>query len=137
MTRQVGRGPTRPAADYFYNGAGDRVRQIDYVSGTTTEYTNDILGMTQVLLTDDGTTTTANLFGLDLISQDDGRQTRFLLTDGLGSARTEIVGGAVETTTTYEPYGRPPSPLITNAQGRGTAVPHSARRILMLHYHHE
>ncbi|MCP4356894.1 MAG: RHS repeat-associated core domain-containing protein, partial [Chloroflexi bacterium] len=33
-------------------------------------------------------------------------QTRTLLADGLGSARVEMVGSAVDTTTTYEPYGR-------------------------------
>ncbi|MEJ2748750.1 MAG: RHS repeat-associated core domain-containing protein [Anaerolineae bacterium] len=58
-------------------------------------------------------TTTHNLFGLDpsagsgqaLIQQDDGTTTRTLLADGLGSVRTEMVDGAVETVTTYEPYG--------------------------------
>lgn len=82
-------------AAFVYDGNANRVQQIDYSGGqpVTITYTNDILGMTQVLLADDGTTTTANLFGLDLISQDDGTQTHFLLTDGLGSVRQELAGG--------------------------------------------
>ena len=48
---------------------------------------------------------TANLYGLDLLLQDDGAQTRTLLTDGLGSVRQEMAGSALETATTYEPYG--------------------------------
>ena len=48
---------------------------------------------------------TANLYGLDLLLQDDGAQTRTLLTDGLGSVRQEMAGSTLETTTTYEPYG--------------------------------
>ncbi len=87
---------------------GRRVQQIDYSAGQpiTTTYTNDILGLSQVLVSDNGTTTTHNLFGLDLISQDDGSQTRTLLADGLGSTRAEMVGSTLETTTTYEPYGK-------------------------------
>ncbi|MCP4357747.1 MAG: hypothetical protein GY796_07005, partial [Chloroflexi bacterium] len=56
-------------------------------------------------MSDDGTTQTTNLFGLDLIHVDDGTETRTLLADGLGSARVEMVGSAVDTITTYEPYG--------------------------------
>ena len=74
-------------------------------SPITTTYTNDIMGLSQVLVTNNGITTTHNLFGLDLIHQDDGTTTRTLLADGLGSARTEMVGSAVETVTTYEPFG--------------------------------
>ena len=64
-------------------------------------------GLSQVLVASDGVTTTYNLFGLDLIHQDDGATTRTLLADGLGSARTEMAGGAVATVTTYEPFGNP------------------------------
>jgi RHS repeat-associated protein len=79
----------------------------------TTTNTNDIVGLSQVLVASDGVTTTHNLFGLDpsagsgqaLIHQDDGTTTRTLLADGLGSVRTEMADGAVETVTTYEPYG--------------------------------
>ncbi|HIP73234.1 MAG TPA: hypothetical protein EYH05_17775, partial [Anaerolineae bacterium] len=98
--------------DYEYDGAGNRVRQLSratscgYAPVLTTTYTNDILGLTQVLAASDGITTTSNLFGLDLISQDDGAQTCLLLADGLGSVRTEMAGGSIETVTTYEPYGK-------------------------------
>ena len=94
-------------AAFVYDGDGYRVQMIDYTGlPRTITYSNDILGLTQVLLADDGATTTANLLGLDLIAQDDGSETRVLLADGLGSARVEMVGGVVETTTTYEPYGK-------------------------------
>jgi RHS repeat-associated protein len=46
-----------------------------------------------------------NLFGLDLIGQDEGSQTRTLLADGLGSVRMEMVEDDVESVTTYGPYG--------------------------------
>jgi RHS repeat-associated protein len=59
-----------------------------------------------VLVSDDGTTQTHNLLGLSLIHQDNGSQTRTLLADGLGSVRVEMVGSAIDSATTYEPYGK-------------------------------
>ena len=63
-------------------------------------------------MADDGTTTTTNLFGLDLVLQqgDDGRSLTaraplYLLTDGLGSVRVEMMGGNATATTSYGPYG--------------------------------
>jgi RHS repeat-associated protein len=93
--------------DFIYDGDGNRLQQIDHTGSTpiTTTYTNDNTGLSQVLVSDDGATATANIFGLDLIYQDDGADTRTLLADGLGSARMEMVGSAVETVTTYSPYG--------------------------------
>ncbi len=86
-----------------------RQSRVDYsnTQPITTTYANDNLGLSQVLIADNGTTQTANLYGLDLLLQDDGAQTRtLLLTDGLGSARQEMAGSRLETTTTtYEPYG--------------------------------
>jgi hypothetical protein len=78
-----------PLADYVYDGAGNRLQQVDYSGATTTTitYTNDILGLSQVLEADDGTNQTRYLFGMDLIYQDDGSEARYLLADGLGSAR--------------------------------------------------
>jgi RHS repeat-associated protein len=95
-------------AGYLYDGAGDRVRQVDYTGAqpVTTTYTNDPVGLTQVLVADDGTNQTTNLFGLDLVLQDSGSISRTLLADGLGSIRTEMAGDAVETVTTYNPYGQ-------------------------------
>jgi RHS repeat-associated protein len=94
-------------AAYVYDGANDRLQQIDYTGATpiTTTYVNDIFGLTQVLVADDGTNEVYNLFGLDLISQDSGAEVRTLLVDGLGSVRQELVGSVVETATTYSPYG--------------------------------
>jgi RHS repeat-associated protein len=115
---QIGAGPTKPVAEFVYDGDGGRLQQIDHTGEDplTTTYTNDIVGLSQVLVSDDGTTTTHNLFGLDLISQDDGTTTRYLLADGLGSVRVEMVNGAVETTTTYEPYGK----LLSQTGSSGT-----------------
>jgi RHS repeat-associated protein len=94
-------------AEYVYDGDGNRVQQIDH-SGSqpvTTTYTNDNTGLSQVLASDDGETQTANLFGLSLIQQDNGSEIRTLLNDGLGSVRQEMVDAAIESTTTYEPFG--------------------------------
>ncbi len=98
---------TATVTNYRYDGDNARYQQIDYSSGTpiTTTYHNDIVGLSQALLMDDGTTQTANLFGLDLIASDDGTTTLTMLPDGLGSVRVEMQGGAVSSMTTYEPYG--------------------------------
>ncbi len=105
--RLVGFEESTLIAEFVYDGTGNRLQQVDYTGSQpiTTTYTNDIVGLSQVLVASDGTTTTHNLFGLDLIHQDDGTTTRTLLADGLGSVRTEMVAGAIETVTTYEPYG--------------------------------
>lgn len=81
-------------AEYVYDGGNDRLQQVDYTGATpvTTTYSNDVFGLTQVLVADDGITQVYNLFGLDLISQDSGGEVRTLLVDGLGSVRTEMVG---------------------------------------------
>ena len=98
-------GTTAAVAEYRYDGDNARYQQIDYSSGITTTYHNDIVGLSQVLIADDGTTQTANLFGLDLIASDDGANTLTMLPDGLGSVRLEMQGGAVSSVITYEPYG--------------------------------
>ena len=95
-------------ASFAYDGLNNRLRQVDFTGATaiTTTYANDILGLSQVLIADDGTDQVVNLFGLDLILQDDGTGALALLADGLGSVRLEMVGEAVESTTTYSPYGK-------------------------------
>jgi RHS repeat-associated protein len=105
-------------AEYVYDGDGNRVQQVDYSGSTpvTTTYHNDNTGLSQVLVSDDGTTQTANLLGLSLIQQDDGSQTRTLLADGLGSVRVEMVGSAIDSATTYEPYGK----LLARSGDSGT-----------------
>ncbi|MCP4362764.1 MAG: RHS repeat-associated core domain-containing protein, partial [Chloroflexi bacterium] len=94
-------------AQYVYDGNGNRVQQIDRTgpSPITTTYVNDIVGLTQVLVADNGTTQTTNLFGLDLVGQDNGTSFHTLLTDGLGSVRSEIANGDVAATATYDPFG--------------------------------
>ena len=96
---------TATLANYRYDGDNARYQQIDFSSGVTTTYHNDIIGLSQVLIADDGTNQTANIFGLDLISSNDGTTTLTMLPDGLGSVRVEMQGGAVNSVTTYEPYG--------------------------------
>jgi RHS repeat-associated protein len=56
------------------------------------------------------------LYGLDLISQDDGNETRYLLADGLGSVRIEMTDDTVATATTYEPFGK----VLQQAGNSGT-----------------
>ena len=69
-----------------------------------TTHTNDIIGLSQVLLADHGTDAVHNLFGLDLVLQDDGEDPLTFLADGLGSVRVEMADEAIEAVTTYEPY---------------------------------
>ena len=99
---------TQQVAAFVYDGANNRIQQVDYTGAqpTTTTYTNDVTGLAQVLVATDGSTTTTNLFGLDLIFVDDGSAPRMMLADGLGTVRVEMVGDAVETITTYEPFGK-------------------------------
>ena len=56
-----------------------------------------------MLVADNGSSETVNLFGLDLIHSDNGSETRTMLADGLGTVRTEMVGANIETVSTYEP----------------------------------
>jgi RHS repeat-associated protein len=98
---------SQPLAEYVYDGQGNRLRQVDHTGAQpiTTTYTNDIVGLSQVLVADEGTAQVVNLFGLDLIHQDDDSQTLTLLVDGLGSVRSEMAGSEVRSTITYDPYG--------------------------------
>ena len=86
-------------------------------SAITTTYANDMVGLSQVLLADDGTTQTATFFGLDLIGQDNGSETRLLLADGLGSERVEMVGSDMEATMTHAPFGE----VLAQAGNSGTS----------------
>jgi RHS repeat-associated protein len=106
-------------ATFLYDGAGNRVQQTDYSGSepTTTSYTNDIVGLAQVLVANDDTTAVYNLWGLRLLAQDDGQTVRLPLTDGLGSVRLEMVADVVESTTTYDPYGN----LLVRSGVSGTA----------------
>ena len=121
----VGGGVYDPVADYVYDGDGNRVGQVDHSGGgpVTTSYSNDNLGLTQVLMVaSNSITTTHNLFGLDLLGQQTNGQTnpRTFLADGLGSVRTEMAGSAVETVTTYEPYGNLLAQTAATSSSPGT-----------------
>jgi len=110
MTKQTGSDPIEQIAAYTYDGTGNRLRQTIYNSGSPAEiitYTNDIMGLTQVLVADDGIKQVYNLYGLDLIGQQasDASQQRLLLADGLGSVRQEMIGDNIEAITSYDPYG--------------------------------
>jgi hypothetical protein len=98
-----------------YDGDGHRLQQVDYS------------GLSQVLVSDDGTTQTTNLLGLSLIQQDDGSQTRTLLADGLGSVRVEMVGKAIDSATTYEPYGK----LLARTGDSGTVYGYTRRTVCL------
>ncbi|HSH05120.1 MAG TPA: polymorphic toxin-type HINT domain-containing protein [Anaerolineae bacterium] len=77
-------------------------------SGTTpitTTYIQDLQGLAQVLVAESDTATNYYLMGHTRIAQDNGSEVRYLLTDGLGSVRVEMVGATVDTISTYEPYG--------------------------------
>jgi RHS repeat-associated protein len=97
----------QPQASYSYDGSSNRTQQVAYTGVTpiTTTYTNDIVGLSQVLVADDGLAEVYNLWGLRLLAQDDGQTLRVPLTDGLGTVRVEMVGDGVESVTTYDPYG--------------------------------
>jgi RHS repeat-associated protein len=77
-----------------------------------------------MLVSDDGTTQTHNLLGLNLIHQDDGSHIRTLLADGLGSVRVEMVGSAIDSATTYEPYGK----LLARSGPSGTVYGYTAEQ---------
>ncbi|HSH05118.1 MAG TPA: hypothetical protein VLL52_21565 [Anaerolineae bacterium] len=94
-------------ADYHYDGNRTRLQQVVY-SGTTpitTTYIQDLQGLAQVLVAESDTATNYYLMGHARIAQDNGSEMRYLLTDGLGSVRVEMVGNTIETINTYEPYG--------------------------------
>ncbi len=120
VNKTIGTGTTQPITDYIYDGSGDRIQQRIYTPSTPATiitYTNDIQGLTQMLVADDGTAITYNVHGLDLISQQAGAgDARLLLADGLGSVRQEMVGNTIKTTTTYEPYGK----LLAQSGSSGT-----------------
>ena len=94
--------------EYLYDGANNRLRQIAYgaTETVTTTYTNDTSGLSQVLVADDGTTQTVNIFGQDLLYQQKQDDLLYLLSDSLGSIRTEMLNETIQSTNTYEPYGK-------------------------------
>ena len=101
---------TLTKATFIYDGNNDRVAQGSWENGaqtSETRYTNDTLGLTQVLVSDDGATQVYNLLGLDLIGQQavGSNQFRVLLGDSLGSVRTEMDGNTILAVQSYSPFG--------------------------------
>ncbi|MCP4424980.1 MAG: hypothetical protein GY803_10840, partial [Chloroflexi bacterium] len=47
-----------PAIDFVYDGDGNRLQQINHAANVTTTYHNDNMSLSQVLMSDDGTTQT-------------------------------------------------------------------------------
>jgi len=90
---------------YQYNGDGDRVSQT--VGGITTTYVIDpASSLTNVLSETTSGQTTNYLYGLDLVGQKAGANTRYFEYDGLGSVRQLTDGtGAIQLTQTFDPYG--------------------------------
>jgi RHS repeat-associated protein len=86
---------------YAYNGLGDRLQQT--VDGQTTTFTMDLnAGLTQVL--SDGANT--YLYGLDLVAQQNGADSEYVLGDALGSLRQLTnSAGDVTLTRSYDPFG--------------------------------
>ncbi len=110
MTSSVSQnGITQTQALFTYDGANNRLQQTEYegLQPTVITYTNDILGLSQVLVANDGTETTYNVFGYDLLSQQTNQELdkRYPIADGLGSVRLEMVANEVEAVRTYDPYG--------------------------------
>ncbi len=99
-------------ATFRYDGNNDRLEQVAYENGsvaTTTTYTNDTIGLTQVLVSDGGPSNTVyQLYGNSLIGQQNGGSALFdtFITDGLGSVRVEMESsGAINYVRTYSPFG--------------------------------
>ncbi|MDA0244225.1 MAG: hypothetical protein OT477_12480 [Chloroflexi bacterium] len=96
-------------ATFVYDGNGDRVQEMAYTNGqlaSTTTYTNDPVGLTQVLVANKNGQQTHNLWGMDLLAQDDGQAQKLtLLTDALGSVRGQMRGTSLQSSTSYGPYG--------------------------------
>jgi hypothetical protein len=88
-----------------YNGVGDRVGQT--VGATTTTFALDVgIGLPEVIQTSGGHTY-LHLPGV-IMTENASGETRYLLSDGLGSIR-QVVGetGEVVDYNEFDPYGNP------------------------------
>jgi RHS repeat-associated protein len=100
-------------AEYQYNGDNDRVRQV--VGGATTDYTLDVLGLSDVLVEHSGGNATAYFYGLGLLgAQLPGGARQFYGLDGLGSVRlVSDASRALLALHDYDPFGVPRSGIST------------------------
>lgn len=94
-------------ATFVYDGMGNRVQQVDLTGSTpvTTTYANDNLGLSQVLVAYSDNEQTFYIAGLGLVSEQSGNESRYLLTDGIGSVRVELLDQEIINISTYEPFG--------------------------------
>jgi RHS repeat-associated protein len=87
-----------------YNGVGDRVGQT--VGTTTTHFALDVLGLPEVIYTSEGNAY-LHLPGV-IVAKNNTGETRYLLSDGLGSIRQAVDdNGTVVTYNEFDPYGNP------------------------------
>ena len=97
-------------AEFVYDGNNDRVAQSAWDGGlqtAETRYTNDTLGLTQLLVSDDGTLKSYFLFGNMMIGQQISGSSQFMthVTDGLGSVRVEMETSGASYVRTFSPFG--------------------------------
>jgi RHS repeat-associated protein len=88
----------------IYNGVGDRVGQAE--GGNTTDFALDVVGLSEVIRTSEGNSY-LHLPGV-IVAESAAGETRYLLSDGLGSVRQAIdETGAVVNYNEFDPYGNP------------------------------
>ena len=97
-------------AEFVYDGNNDRVAQSAWDGGVQTaetRYTNDTLGLTHVLVSDDGTLKSYFLFGNMMIGQQVTGSSQFMthVVDGLGSVRVEMETSGASYMRTFSPFG--------------------------------
>jgi len=113
-------------AEFKYDGNNDRLSQTTFTNGTASaiiEYTNDTIGLTQVLVSDGGAGQEIyQLYGSSLIGQqiDGSSQFQTYIVDGLGSVRVEReTSGATNYTRTFSPFGETLSETGTSSSVYG------------------
>jgi RHS repeat-associated protein len=88
----------------IYNGVGDRVGQTE--GGNTTYFALDIQGLPEVIQTSDDNSY-LHLPGV-IVAENASGETRYLLSDGLGSVRQAVdETAAVVASYEFDPYGNP------------------------------
>jgi YD repeat-containing protein len=88
----------------IYNGVNDRVGQT--IGTTTTHFALDVMGLPEVIYTSEGNTY-LHLPGV-IVAESSTGETRYLLSDGLGSIRQAVdENGEVVAYSEFGPYGNP------------------------------
>ncbi|MEM9773651.1 MAG: RHS repeat-associated core domain-containing protein [Chloroflexota bacterium] len=99
-------------AEFRYDGNNDRLEQVEFTGGTaskTIQYTNDTIGLTQMLVSDGGAGNVVyRLYGNTHLGQQTQGSSQFqtFIPDGLGSVRVEMeTSGATNYVRTFSPFG--------------------------------